>query len=194
MVAARRPSIGPFSPRRSQVPSGEVLSRFWRRCRRSASTRISSGSRLAGTRAVYLIDTNVISEARKGDRANRGVVAFLKELAHSGDLVFLASVTIGELRRGVELIRRRGDANLAERLEAWLESVVEQFGERILSLGADAAQVWGRLRVPNPDHALDKQIAAIALVNDLTLATRNVADFQGLGVRLRSPFSAEPGE
>jgi predicted nucleic acid-binding protein len=143
---------------------------------------------------VYLIDTNVISEARKGDRANRGVVAFLKELAHSGDLVFLASLTIGELRRGVELIRRRGDANQAERLEAWLESVVEQFGERILSLDADAAQVWGRLRVPNPDHALDKQIAAIALVNDLTLATRNVADFQGLGVRLRSPFSAEPGE
>ena len=75
-----------------------------------------------------MIDTNVISAARKGDRANRGVVAFLKELAHSGDLVFLASVTIGELRRGVELIRRRGDANQAERLEAWLESVVEQFG------------------------------------------------------------------
>jgi toxin FitB len=152
--------------------------------------RISSGSR-PEIREVYLIDTNVISEARKGDRANRGVAAFLKELADSGDLVFLASVTIGELRRGVELIRRRGDADQAERLEAWLESVVEQFGERILPLDADAAQVWGRLRVPNPDHALDKQIAAIALVNDLTLATRNVADFEGLGVRLRNPFVRE---
>src|SRR5580704_11979844 len=150
--------------------------------------RISSGSRPAGTRAVYLIDTNVISEARKGDRANRGVVAFLKELGDSGELVFLASITVGELRRGVELMRRRGDAEQAERLEAWLSSVVEQFGERILPLDADAAQVWGRLRVPDPDHALDKQIAAIALVSDLTLATRNVADFQGLGVRLRNPF------
>jgi toxin FitB len=137
---------------------------------------------------VFLIDTNVISEARKGDRANRGVVAFLKELADSGDLVFLASVTIGELRRGVELIRRRGDADQAGRLEAWLESVVEQFAERILPLDADAAQVWGRLRVPNPDHALDKQIASIALINDLTLVTRNVTDFEGLGVRLRNPF------
>ena len=153
--------------------------------------RISSGSRPAGTRAVYLIDTNVISEARKGDRANRGVVAFLKELGDSGELVFLASITVGELRRGVELMRRRGDAEQAERLEAWLSSVVEQFGERILPLDADTAQVWGRLRVPDPDHALDKQIAAIALVSDLTLATCNVADFQGLGVRLRNPFVRE---
>jgi predicted nucleic acid-binding protein len=144
---------------------------------------------------VFLIDTNVISEARKGERANRGVVAFLKELADSSDLVFVASVTVGELRRGVELIRRRGDADQAERLEAWLESVVDEFGERILPLDADAAQVWGRLRVPNPERALDKQIAAIALVNDLTLATRNVADFRGLGVRLMNPFvSAERGE
>jgi toxin FitB len=141
---------------------------------------------------VFLIDTNVVSEARKGERANRGVVAFLKELADSGDPVFLASVAIGELRRGVELIRRRGDADQAERLEAWLESIVDEFGERILPLDADAAQVWGRLRVPNPDHALDKQIAAIALVNDLTLATRNLADFEGLGVRLRNPFASEP--
>ena len=141
---------------------------------------------------MFLIDTNVVSEARKGERANRGVVAFLKELADSGDPVFLASVTIGELRRGVELIRRRGDADQAERLEAWLESIVDEFGERILPLDADAAQVWGRLRVPNPDHALDKQIAAIALVNDLTLATRNLADFEGLGVRLRNPFASEP--
>jgi toxin FitB len=144
---------------------------------------------------VVLIDTNVIIEARKGDRANRGVVAFLKKLADSDDLVFLASITIGELRRGVDVIRRRGDADQAERLEAWLGSVVEEFGDRILHLDADAAQVWGRLRVPNPDHALDKQIAAIALVNDLTLATRNVADFRGMGVRLRDPFvSTERGE
>jgi toxin FitB len=141
---------------------------------------------------VYLIDTNVISEARKGERANRGVVAFLRELAGTSDPAFLSSITIGELRRGVELIRRRGDADQAERLEAWLGSVVGQFRERILAFDADAAQVWGRLRVPNPDHALDKQIAAIALINDLTLVTRNVADFQGVGVRLKNPFASEP--
>ena len=82
---------------------------------------------------MYLIDTNVVSEARKGDRANRGVVAFLTEPCRiRATSPFSSSVTIGELRRGVELIRRRGDADQAERLEAWLGSVVEQFGERIL--------------------------------------------------------------
>ncbi len=143
---------------------------------------------------MYLIDTNVISEARKGDRANSGVIGFFKEIVEAGALAFVASLTIGELRRGVELIRRRGDLHQAERLEGWLENLVDGFAERILPFDADAAQVWGRLRVPDPDHALDKQIAAIALVNDLTLATRNVADFQGL-VRVRNPFaSARPRE
>ncbi len=137
---------------------------------------------------MYLIDTNVISEARKGDRANKGVVEFFEEVASSGDPLFLSSVTVGELRRGVELIRRRRDADQAERLETWLTRLVESFGERILAFDADAAQVWGRLRVPDPSHALVKQIAAIALVNDLTLVTRNLSDFQGFGLRLKDPF------
>jgi toxin FitB len=137
---------------------------------------------------MYLIDTNVISEARKRAKANRGVIAFFETVVASSEPVFLSAVSVGELRRGVERIRHRGDAGQARRLEAWLASVVGSFGERILAFDADAAQVWGRLRVPNPAHALDKQIAAIALVNDLTLVTRNVADFEGSGVRLANPF------
>jgi predicted nucleic acid-binding protein len=135
-----------------------------------------------------LIDTNVVSEMRKRAKADRGVVAFFETVAASGEPVFLSAISLGELRRGVELIRRRGDADQAQRLEAWLATVVESFSERILAFDADAAQVWGRLRVPDPGHALDKQIAAIALVNDLTLVTRNVADFEGSGVKLANPF------
>jgi hypothetical protein len=137
---------------------------------------------------MYLIDTNVISEARKRAKANRGVVAFFETVAASGAPVFLSAISVGELHRGVELIRRRGDADQAHRPEAWLATVVDSFGDRILAFDADAAQVWGHLRVPDPDHALDKQIAAIALVNDLTIVTRNVADFEGSGVKLANPF------
>ena len=66
--------------------------------------------------------------------------------------------------------------------------VLDQYGENILPFEADAAQMWGRLRVPSPENELDKQIAAIALVNDLTVVTRNTADFEGTGVRLIDPF------
>ena len=137
---------------------------------------------------MYLIDTNVVSEARKGAKANRGVAAFFETVAASGEPVFLSAISIGELRRGVELIRRRGDADQARRLETWLATVIESFGERILAFDADAAQIWGHLRVPDPNHALDKQIAAIALVNDLTLVTRNLADFEESGVKLANLF------
>jgi predicted nucleic acid-binding protein len=137
---------------------------------------------------MYLIDTNVIGEARKRAKANPGVIAFFKNVAASREPVFLSAISVGELRCGVELIRHRGEAEQALRLETWLASVVESFGERILAFDSDAAQIWGYLRVPDPGHALDKQIAAIALVNDLTLVTRDVADFEGSGVKLANPF------
>lgn len=73
-------------------------------------------------------------------------------------------------------------------LETWLLLLLEQYRENVLDFDAEAAQVWGRLRVPNPEHALDKQIAAIALVNDLVVVTRNTTDFAGTGVRLVNPF------
>jgi toxin FitB len=134
---------------------------------------------------MYLIDTNVVSEARKRTKANRGVISFLDA---SNEPLFFSAISMGELRRGVELVRRRGDADQARHLESWLANVVEWFSERILAFDAEAAQVWGYLRVPDPGHAIDKQIAAIALVNDLTLVTRNVADFEGCGLRLANPF------
>jgi predicted nucleic acid-binding protein len=139
---------------------------------------------------VYLIDTNVISEARKKSRANAGVIEFFSRVARAGDPVYLSVITIGELRRGVELIRLRGDADQAGLLEDWLSAVLEQYADKVLAFDADAAQVWGRLRVPNPEHALDKQIAATALVHDLTVVTRNAADFAGTGVHVMNPFAA----
>ena len=140
---------------------------------------------------MYLVDTSVISEACKGARADPGVIAFWQETARNDSLIFLAAVTVREWRLGVELIRHRGDHTQAMLLEQWIQQVLLDYGNRVLSLDAAAAQVWGRLRVPNPHHAIDKQIAAIALLHGLTVVTRNVADFAGSGVGLLNPFAAD---
>ena len=111
---------------------------------------------------MYLIDTNVISEARKGHHAHPGVREFLSRAAADDLPLYLSAVTVGELRRGVELIRYRGDAVQAALLEHWLGRVLQEYADRVLPFDAEAAQVWGRLRVPFPAHELDKQIAATA--------------------------------
>jgi len=115
---------------------------------------------------------------------------FLNRVARAGDPVYLSVITIGEPRRGVELIRLRGDVEQAGLLEAWLSAVLDQYSDKVFAFDADAAQVWGRRRVPNPEHALDKQIAATALVHDLTVVTRNGADFAGTGVKVMNPIVA----
>lgn len=135
---------------------------------------------------MYLVDTNVISEARKGVKANPGVRAFWREVDPAD--IYIPLQTIGEIRRGLENIRQRGDRDQARRLESWLERVVTDYSDRILGFDPDCAQVWGRLMSPHPQHPIDKQIAAIALIHDLTVVTRNVADFEATGVTLSNPF------
>jgi len=139
---------------------------------------------------VYLIDTDVISELRKKDQANPGVVAFFKEVSSRDVPLYLTVVTIGELRRGVELIRYRGDTKQAKTLERWLTRLLADYRDSVLSFDEDVAQIWGRLRVPHPENPLDKQIAATALIYDLILVTRNVKHFAVTGVKLINPFSA----
>lgn len=140
------------------------------------------------SRHMYLIDTNIISEIRKTDKANPGVSSFFRQVVARDEAIYLSAISVGELRRGVELIRHRGDELQAEILETWLNNVLDQYRDNILSFDADAAQVWGRLRVPNAGNEIDKQIAAIALVNGLIVVTRNTADFEATGVNLRNPF------
>jgi hypothetical protein len=138
---------------------------------------------------VYLVDTDVIGEARKGARANSGVRKFFADAGAEQTAVFLSVVTIGELRRGVEMIRYRGDARQARRLEHWLTTVLDQHGDAVLDIDSEIAQVWGTLRVPRHENALDKLIAATALIHDLTVVTRNEDHFAGTGVRSLNPFS-----
>ena len=135
---------------------------------------------------MYLVDTNVISEARKGRRANPGVVHFFRSTP-IGER-YLSVQTIGEIRRGIENIRGRGDQPQADRLENWLGLVIAEYANRILAFDADCAQVWGRLMSPHATHLVDKQIASIALIHGLEIVTRNVLDFSASGVKVLNPF------
>lgn len=138
---------------------------------------------------MYLIDTNVISEIRKKGRANPGVISFFNKTGPHHPC-YLSSVTIGELRRGVELIRHRGDSQQALLLEGWLDMLLRDYKQKILEFDTDIAQVWGRLRAPHPQNPLDKQIAATALVHGLAVVTRNTADFEGTGIQCLNPFAS----
>ncbi|MGG5541981.1 type II toxin-antitoxin system VapC family toxin [Burkholderia vietnamiensis] len=137
-----------------------------------------------------MVDTNVISEVRKRERADKGVMAFFRKAAQDDADLYLSVVTVGELRRGVEIIRHRGDKSQATRLENWLDGVLREFASNILAVDEEIGQLWGRLRVPHPEHSLDKLIAATALIHDLIVVTRNVDDFAGTGARVLNPFES----
>jgi predicted nucleic acid-binding protein len=138
---------------------------------------------------MYLLDTNVISEIRKGKGADTGVQIFFGDVISNNITTYLTVITIGEIRRGIENIRYRKDIKQAEMLEFWLGKVLTEYSDHILTFDMEAAQVWGYLRVPHHEHLLDKQIAAIALVHDLTVVTRNINDFSSTGVKLFDPFA-----
>jgi len=137
---------------------------------------------------MYLVDTNVVSEIRKKQKANPGVRSFFKKAMEDDSPLFLSVVTVGELRRGVELVRYRGDLRQACQLEKWLDGLVDEYQDYILGINHDIAQLWGKLRVPHPENAIDKQMAATALIYDLTVVTRNQKDFVKTGVRVLNPF------
>ena len=137
---------------------------------------------------MYLIDTNVVSEFRKGDRAHPGVIRFAQRAAADESLTFLSIITVGELRRGIHGLRLRGDDEQADRLQAWYDLAIEPRQADFLPVATEVAQVWGVLMARNPKNPLDKLIAATALVYDLTMVTRNEQDFVGTGVKVLNPF------
>jgi toxin FitB len=138
---------------------------------------------------MFLIDTNVIAELRKGARANANVRAWFGAL--DPEAVLLSVVTVGEIRRGIENVRRRDHAT-ARSLERWLTRLVADHGSRILPVDLAVAEEWGRLNVPDPLPVIDGILAATAKVHGLTLATRNVKDVARSGVDVVNPFERLP--
>jgi toxin FitB len=133
-----------------------------------------------------LLDTNVVSELRKQDRMDPRLHSWWAE--HQGSQLWLSVLVLGELRRGVELLRRR-DEVAAQVLDDWLAGLVDGFADRILRIDERVAEVWGRIGIPDAVPVVDGLLAATALVHDLTLVTRNVADVERTGVSALNPFA-----
>jgi predicted nucleic acid-binding protein len=136
---------------------------------------------------TWLVDTNVISEVRKGSRCHPGVAAWWATV-NDRDL-FLSALTLGEIRKGIEGVRARDPAR-ASALELWLAEIAEAFGPRVLGVDVSVAEAWGRMAATRSVPVVDALLAATALVHGLILVTRNAADINGLGAKVLNPFTA----
>jgi toxin FitB len=134
---------------------------------------------------MYLIDTNIISEIRKGRRCDRNVAAWYQ--ATRDDELFLSVLVVGEIRQGIERLRSRNQQQAAA-LENWLEEILGSFGERVLPIDERIAQIWGRLNVREALPVIDSLLAATAAAHRLTLVTRNLKDIERSGVPCLNPF------
>lgn len=133
---------------------------------------------------TFLVDTNVASEARRPN-GDPNVKAWMASVR--GVDLYLSVLLIGEVRRGIERLRRRDPVQAAV-FEEWLAGLRRDFAERILPITAEVADEWGRMNVPDPIPVVDGLMAATAKVGGLTLVTRNTSDLIRTGVRLLNPF------
>jgi predicted nucleic acid-binding protein len=131
---------------------------------------------------MYLVDTNVVSEARRGSREAR-----LWFRSVDPNSLFLSVITLGEIMRGIAL-KRRSDARAAASLAVWLEQLRHDHGSRILPISDRIALEWGRLAAERPRAMADALIAATATIHGKIIVTRNVTDFADTGIPLINPW------
>ena len=135
----------------------------------------------------FLVDTNVISEIRKRERADPNVIRWVSQTP-AGD-IGTSVLVLAEIRRGIEL-KRRNDPLQAKALDRWFSQMRNRLADRVLPIDEIIAEAWATLGIPNPLPLVDSLLAATAKVHGLTLVTRNIADIEATGVALLDPFSA----
>ena len=135
----------------------------------------------------YLFDTNLVSETRK-PKPDPGALAFLQ--ATEPNSAFISVLTLGELRKGVAALKLRDpDPNAASRLAAWIEGIEVSYTDRILGIDLATARLWGEWSAERPRPVVDTLLAATAVVNNLTLVTRNIRDVRDTPVKLLDPWT-----
>ena len=134
---------------------------------------------------MYLIDTNVVSEAR---RRAPPAVAWLRSAPSSA--IYLSVLTLGEIAKGIAL-KERSDPQAAGRLAEWLQKLRHDFADRILPITDQIAMEWGRIAALRSRGDVDAQIAATAIVHGLILVTRNVTDFDDTRVSIVNPWMTD---
>ena len=138
----------------------------------------------------YLVDTNVVSELRKRERADQGVVTWFR--SREPEELYLSVLVIGELRRGAARVRRR-DPAFGVVLDRWVAEIGERFSDRILPVDHAIAECWGEVSAHPTLPDVDSLLAATALVHDLTVVTRNVRHIAPSGARCLDPFGSRDG-
>lgn len=138
---------------------------------------------------MFLLDTNVVSELRRPERADHHVRSWADKTP--AELYALSVVTVQELGRGTLLMERR-DAVQGAILRRWLEGeVLTRLASRIMPIEVEVARRCAQLQVPDPRPERDALIAATALIYGLTVVTRNVADFEPMGVSVLNPWAPQ---
>ena len=133
---------------------------------------------------MYLVDTNVISEARRGSPV---ALAWLR--AVDPNSVYLSTLTLGEIMRGIAL-KQKSDLKAASHLAEWLRKIRHDHADRILPVTDQISVEWGRIAADRPRGDIDGLIAATAIVHDLVIVTRNIADFDDTGAAVINPWDA----
>ena len=134
-----------------------------------------------------LLDTNIVSELRKGQRANPEVRAWFQTI--NDFEIHLSVLTVGELRRGIDRIRSK-DTVQATALERWLHRLTREHAERILPIDRRVSEQWGKLSASRSGSPVDVLMAATAIAHELVLVTRNARDVAWTGVSCINPFDA----
>jgi len=139
--------------------------------------------------SAYLLDTNILSEIRKGPlRANQATYQWW--LSMRNEEVFLSVMTLGEIRKGIDRLRAK-DISQSLILDRWFEEIKTTFASHLLEITPNIAECWGQLQAVRPLPDVDALIAATAIQHDLILVTRNEGDFTGLGLHIVNPFNIQ---